>query len=211
MSVRCLFGTETEYAVIALNENGDVLPTAYAVARLRARAVKRPNLPAAESGVFLSNGGRFYVDVGNHPEYAAPETTDPWEAVRYSFAGDRLMAELAAEAALDAPRSAAVHVRKGNVDYTTRATWGSHENFLHERPPTVVRPSLVSHLVSRIVFTGGGGFDPFAPDVPRFVLSPRALFVQCPIGGSMTGRVALVDDRFVAALRAAYLARRRGQ
>ena len=34
--------------------------------------------------------GRVYVDHA-HPEYSAPETTDPFEAVRYDHAGDLIM------------------------------------------------------------------------------------------------------------------------
>ena len=39
------------------------------------------------TNVIAPNGGRVYVDHA-HPEYSAPETTDPFEAVRYDHAGD---------------------------------------------------------------------------------------------------------------------------
>ena len=42
------------------------------------------------TNVIAPNGGRVYVDHA-HPEYSAPETTDPFEAVRYDRAGDLIM------------------------------------------------------------------------------------------------------------------------
>lgn len=42
------------------------------------------------TNVIAPNGGRVYVDHA-HPEYSAPETTDPFEAVRYDHAGDLIM------------------------------------------------------------------------------------------------------------------------
>jgi proteasome accessory factor A len=60
------------------------------------------------------------------------------------------------------------------VDYSgTGATWGSHENHLSSRSPAQIGPALVPHLISRIVFTGGGGFDNLDPQAP-FLISPRA-------------------------------------
>ena len=56
------------------------------------RAAARPDMltdaPQLNiTNVIAPNGGRVYVDHA-HPEYSAPETTDPFEAVRYDHAGD---------------------------------------------------------------------------------------------------------------------------
>lgn len=195
MPVRSLFGTETEYAVTALDDAGAVLEVHGVAEGIFERATARPSLAGEESGVFLSNGARFYIDVGSHPEYASPETTNPWDAVRYALAGDRLTSEFAREAARCDPRVATLVVRKGNVDYAGQTTFGSHENYLHQRPPDALRPALVPHLVSRIVITGGGGFDPFNRKRARFVLSPRALFIRSLTNRSPIGEMPLVDDR----------------
>src|SRR5262245_59470246 len=151
-----LFGTESEFAVTALDRDGCVLPVCEVTQRILQRAGARPHLTGAESGIFLRNGARFYVDAGHHPEYAAPETANPWDAVCYSLAGDRLVARFAREVSCEEPRIASLVVRKGNIDYACSTTWGSHENYLHRRSPDEVRSALVSHLVSRIVFTGSG-------------------------------------------------------
>lgn len=42
------------------------------------------------TNVLCANGGRIYVDHA-HPEYSAPETTDPFEALLFDKAGDLLM------------------------------------------------------------------------------------------------------------------------
>jgi hypothetical protein len=195
VSQRALFGTETEYAVTALDREGNALP---GVAGLIAtRAALRPHLPATESGVFLANGGRFYTDVGGHPEYASPETVNPWDGVRYALAGDRLLTEFVQEVVETTPRIAGLVLRKGNVDYAHEGiTWASHENYLCRLAAADLRPRLVPHLISRIVFTGAGGFDPFDMSCPRFVLSPRALFIRqiVALATSAEGR-ALVDTR----------------
>ena len=55
------------------------------------RAAARPDMLTDSpqlniTNVIAPNGGRVYVDHA-HPEYSAPETTDPFEAVRYDRAG----------------------------------------------------------------------------------------------------------------------------
>jgi proteasome accessory factor A len=191
---RVIFGTETEYGVNAFAGDGRPLPANPVVNEFLTRAAARPSLPGSESGVFLANGARFYLD-GGHPEYASPETTNPWDAVRYSLAGDALMLQLAEEVPRAQPDIARLVVRKGNVDYAGQTTFGSHENYLHRCPSVRLRPALVPHLVSRIVLTGGGGFDPFETSRARFVLSPRALFLTRQIAVSVLGGRALVDER----------------
>ena len=59
------------------------------------RAAARPDMltdaPQLNiTNVIAPNGGRVYVDHA-HPEYSAPETTDPFEAVRYDHAGALIM------------------------------------------------------------------------------------------------------------------------
>src|ERR1700683_5555977 len=49
------------------------------------------------ANVILTNGARLYVDHA-HPEYSAPECTNPLDAVIWDKAGERVMAEGAAPA-----------------------------------------------------------------------------------------------------------------
>ena len=190
---RSLFGTESEYAVSGWS-SGRVLPPSEVALMLLARAESYPHMRGAEAGMFLPNGGRFYIDQ-SHPEWASPECTNPWEAVRHGLAGDLFLSRLAADLVREDPSIASLAVRKGNIDYESQVTWGNHENYLLRRDPHAVRPGLVSHLVTRIVFAGAGGFDPFDTRGPRFVLSPRALFLRGGIGRSAPSALTLVDER----------------
>src|SRR5262249_43606755 len=62
---------------------------------------------------------------------------------------------------------------RGNVDYSgSGSTWGSHESYLVASPPGTLARQLIPHLVSRLVYTGAGGFKNLSPGL-EFTLSPR--------------------------------------
>jgi proteasome accessory factor A len=83
------------------------------------------------ANVILTNGGRLYVDHA-HPEYSAPECTNPLSVVIWDKAGERVMAEAAAKAAT-VPGSAPIQLYKNNTD-NKGASYGSHENYLRCGP-----------------------------------------------------------------------------
>ncbi|KKL15593.1 hypothetical protein LCGC14_2504040, partial [marine sediment metagenome] len=142
------------------------------------------HLPGLNSdGVFLPSG-RLYMDLGSHPEFCTPECLNPWDVVRYALAGDRIMADLAAGASAS-PQLTDVRVRKGNVDYASRATWGCHESYSHRSGLSAMSGHLIPHLVSRICFTGAGGFNALAPGL-EFMLSPRVAHLSSVISGDST-------------------------
>ena len=55
-----------------------------------------------------------------------------------------------------------VNLLRCNVDYSgVPSTWGCHESYMHRvANPVAVPPQIVPHLVSRIIYTGAGGFTP---------------------------------------------------
>jgi len=163
MTGRRLFGTETEYAVTALDQAGVVFPPSeVGGALLRAAGRTLPHLPGTlDAGLFLANGSRLYVDAGDHPEVAGPECTDPWNAVRYARAGDLILLRLAEEVRRRNPAVAELRIFTGNVDYASGsgATWGAHESYCHRADPSLLGRGLVPHLVSRVIYSGAGGFD----------------------------------------------------
>src|SRR6185503_20187706 len=124
MNGRRLFGVETEYAVSAVRRDGTMWATPSFNEELLRRARRRLiHLPGtSDCGLFLSNGSRLYVDYGDHPEIGSPECLDPWDAVRYSKAGDRIMVQLADDVQRDHPEIAEILIRKGNVDYSGQLT-----------------------------------------------------------------------------------------
>jgi proteasome accessory factor A len=167
-------GVETEYAFRALGRHGRRVGQERLVERLVCLAAETmPSLPeAAGTGIFLATGGRLYVDAGLHPEYATPECPSPAVAVRYVKGGHRILERLAGALveADDLVEEASVFA--GNQDYASGNTWASHENYLHRSDPEALFENLVPHLVTRVVYTGAGGFNPTGPGI-EFTLSAR--------------------------------------
>ena len=93
------------------------------------------------TNVIAPNGGRVYVDHA-HPEYSAPETTDPFEAVRYDHAGDIIMRAAADKASEVTGQKIVLH--RNNVD-GKGASWGTHENYMMLR---AVPFDLVARLMT---------------------------------------------------------------
>ena len=170
-----LFGLETEYAFAVLDRQGQRLAQPIATAWLLEAARHRlTHLPDMQSGgMFLTNGARLYVDRGHHPEFAGPELANPWDAARYVKAGEQTLQDLAAELSRKENGVGQACFFRQNVDYSgTGSTWGSHESYLHRADPGLFQQHLIPHLVSRLIYTGAGGFDSSYPGI-RFTLSPR--------------------------------------
>lgn len=178
-----LFGLETEFAISTRNSGPAPEPidrehlSVDLFGEARARLVSLPDRQG--SGLFLSNGARFYPDAGNHPELCSPECECPEDTVRWQNASERLLARLIGDIEKRTGKRMALY--RCNVDYSgSGSTWGCHESYLHRTPPDRQAPNLVPFLASRIVYTGAGGFDSSRPDV-RFVLSPRTFHLRCAI------------------------------
>jgi proteasome accessory factor A len=196
MSAHRLFGVETEYAVTAIDRQGQLWAPAVFSSRLLDRARRRfAHLPATDTGLFLANGSRLYVDYGDHPEIGSPECLDPWDAVRYARAGDRIMVQLAQDVERAHAELADTIVRTGNVDYSgSGASWGAHESYCHRARPEILQRRLVPHLVSRVVYAGAGGFNPFSHGI-EFMLSPRASHITCVTSGESTRQRGIIHTR----------------
>src|ERR1700675_550417 len=117
-----------------------------------------PIVDADEVGaanMILTNGARLYVDHA-HPEYSAPECTNPLAAVIWDKAGEPVMAE-AADRGATVPRSAPIQLDKNNTD-SRGVSYGCHENYLMRRATPFA--DIVRHLspffVSRQVVCGAG-------------------------------------------------------
>src|SRR5260370_1420775 len=100
-------------------------------------------------------GARLYVDHA-HPEYSAPECTNPLDAVIWDKAGERVMAEAAARASA-MPGGPAIQLYKNNTD-NKGASYGCHENYLMNRatPFADIVRHLTPFFVSRQVICGAG-------------------------------------------------------
>jgi hypothetical protein len=186
--VTSLFGIETEYALSASGPRGNPVDRGPVLRRILQLAFEKyPSvLDRTARGVFLANGARFYADL-THPEYSTPEVANPWDVVRYAEAGDRFLAELAAEVAASSRSLATVQVFRCNVDYGgTGNTWGVHESYMYRSNPAALPKQLIPHLVSRLIYSGAGGFNSRLPHAAEFTLSPRVWHLQHTISGQST-------------------------
>ncbi|MCX6480342.1 MAG: depupylase/deamidase Dop, partial [Mycobacterium sp.] len=157
-----------------------------------------PIVDADEVGaanMILTNGARLYVDHA-HPEYSAPEVTDPMDAVIWDKAGERVM-EAAARHVASVPGATKLQLYKNNVD-GKGASYGTHENYLMSRqtPFAAVIAGLTPFMVSRQVVTGSGrvGIGP-SGDEPGFQLSQRADYIEVEVGLETTLKRGIINTR----------------
>ena len=109
---------------------------------------------------------------------------DPLLLVRSELAGRAIMREAAA-------RQGRVMLCS-NVDYQSLHAWGTHENYECRTPPGPAnRAALLTHLATRIVFSGAGGPHPRRPGM-RLVMSPRAALTIASYAGQGTLRKAMI-------------------
>ena len=188
-----LLGTETEYGITA---PGRPDLDAHALSALVVEACGVPATPVVEDSRhrMLGNGARFYVDHG-HPEYCTPETTSATDLLHHELAGDRIVADAAADVsdALGTP----VRVFKNNTDGKGQS-YGYHENILLHRstPWEEVEAALPTILVTRVILGGAGrgGLGP-ASEQAGFQLSQRADFFERTSGLDTTQRRGIVNTR----------------
>jgi proteasome accessory factor A len=145
--------------------------------------------------MILTNGARLYVDHA-HPEYSAPEVTDPLDAVIWDKAGERVM-EAAARYASSVPGAPRLQLYKNNVD-GKGASYGTHENYLMSRatPFSAVINGLTPFFASRQVITGSGrvGIGQ-SGDEAGFQLSQRADYIEVEVGLETTLKRGIINTR----------------
>jgi len=202
--VRTLLGSETEYAVAGILTSGKPVEQEVLAGWVLDLACKRHRHLVSGHGMFLENGARFYIDRGPHAEYATPECRDPWQVVRFIRAGERFMEDLAHELPASHTDLEQVMVFRTNVDYSgEQTTWGAHESYLHRVNPQLLPDQLIPHLVSRVVYSGAGGFNPKSSGL-EFTLSPRASFIAHAVSGESTGNRGIFHTKDEALARPPY-------
>src|SRR5947199_5056447 len=147
------------------------------------------------ANVILTNGGRLYVDHA-HPEYSAPECTNPLSVVIWDKAGERVMAEAATKAAT-VPGAAPIQLYKNNTD-NKGASYGCHENYLMRRatPFADIVRYLTPFFVSRQVVCGAGRVGIGADGRGSgFQISQRADFFEVEVGLETTLKRPIINTR----------------
>ena len=147
------------------------------------------------ANVILTNGARLYVDHA-HPEYSAPECTNPLSVVVWDKAGERIMAEAAAKAAT-VPGSHGIQLYKNNTD-NKGASYGCHENYLMRRstPFADIVRYLTPFFVTRQVVCGAGRVGIGADGRGTgFQISQRADFFEVEVGLETTLKRPIINTR----------------
>lgn len=184
-----VLGVETEYGLSA--RSGGRRLSAPEAAELLFRPVVAEHRSA---NVFLGNGGRLYLDVGSHPEYATPECRTARDLLVAERAGDQLVAGLAARAsALAEETGTRVSFRlfKNNTD-SFGNSYGCHENYLVTRALDLEAAValLTTFLVTRQVLCGAGRWHR-----GEFTISQRADHLHAQLSALTTRSRPLVNTR----------------
>ncbi|MDN5762402.1 MAG: proteasome accessory factor PafA2 family protein [Microlunatus sp.] len=200
-----IFGLETEYGIIVARRpgasptsarEGGELPTVEQAVKLMFEAT--PNA-FRTTNHFLPNGGRLYVDIGSHPEYASAECVRLDDLVANDQAGDRFVQDLADTAnAVLAERGvpAGIHVLRNNAD-SFGQTFGCHENYSASRSSDfghLIR-TLTALLVTRPILTGCGDLIAEADGSTRFVVSTRSEHIATTSSADPTKERPLVNTK----------------
>lgn len=169
-------GTEMEWAVLTRKTKleGFKQPTFSEVnAIIASRDLKVRSCPPHR---MLSNGGRLYLDVGDHPEYATPEDTSFIGTVANEIAGENILHDALQNMKEDGVLYDSI-LSKRVVDDALN-TWGYHMSFSVDASKIAIeRKSLASlgpHLATMNIMTGAGAVIP-AMEGAEFVVAQKVL------------------------------------
>ena len=187
-------GLETEYGVTCVVD-GQRRLSPDEVARYLFRKVV---VWGRSSNVFLPNGGRLYLDVGSHPEYATAECDNLSDLIKQDQAGDRIVEELAvsAEIRLNAEGiKGQIHLFKNNMDAAGNS-YGCHENFSVSRKKNFeeVTESIIPFLITRQIFCGAGKWI-FSSKGANFQISQRAEHMWESVSSATTRSRPIINTR----------------
>ncbi len=132
---------------------------------------------------FLSNGGRFYLDINDHIEYATPECRTLRDLGASAMAGFELVKGMfTAAVKRGAIKEYEMNTRVVDYHPIKGQTWGSHENYLVPRwfNPTheAYMIPLATHLATNTILSGAGAIRQFAPDQKfHYLVSQRLPFI----------------------------------
>ena len=219
-------GLETEFGVLCApvgppEETKADLPD---VERAAALIFRHRPVGYRSTNLFLPNGGRLYLDIGAHPEYATAECVRVRDLIAQDQAGRAILAAMAQRAAASLAQRgtpARLHLLANNTD-SAGHTYGCHESYsvprhlLDDSPGAqgvdggsgeAVMAVLTSFLATRPVLVGSGRpLEPGAAgsgtdargsgDEDAFWgLSPRAPHLKALTSADTTGQRALVNTR----------------
>ena len=187
-------GLETEYGVTCVVD-GQRRLSPDEVARYLFRKVV---VWGRSSNVFLPNGGRLYLDVGSHPEYATAECDNLSDLIKQDQAGDRIVEELAVSAEIRLNSEGIkgqIHLFKNNMDAAGNS-YGCHENFSVSRKMNFeeVTESIIPFLITRQIFCGAGKWMSSSKGA-NFQISQRAEHMWESVSSATTRSRPIINTR----------------
>jgi proteasome accessory factor A len=187
-------GLETEYGVTCVVD-GQRRLSPDEVARYLFRKVV---VWGRSSNVFLPNGGRLYLDVGSHPEYATAECDNLSDLIKQDQAGDRIVEELAVSAEIRLNSEGIkgqIHLFKNNMDAAGNS-YGCHENFSVSRKKNFeeVTESIIPFLITRQIFCGAGKWISSSKGA-NFQISQRAEHMWESVSSATTRSRPIINTR----------------
>jgi proteasome accessory factor A len=189
-----IMGLETEYGVTCVVD-GQRRLSPDEVARYLFRKVV---VWGRSSNVFLPNGGRLYLDVGSHPEYATAECDNLSDLIKQDQAGDRIVEELAVEAEIRLNAEGIkgqIHLFKNNMDAAGNS-YGCHENFSVSRKMNFeeVTENIIPFLITRQIFCGAGKWITNSKG-SNFQISQRAEHMWESVSSATTRSRPIINTR----------------
>lgn len=209
-----ILGTEMEWAIMARLRGSSVFKPLNGDGGMPqpANMISSQCLPGGVSSCYsyLSNGARYYGDVGGHVEYATPENLTLDDVVLSEFAGERLVAE-ALHNYLKTERSVDEAILHKRVVDDKGTTWGYHVNVSEERKYFMVpgeysvgnrlsfedklRPLLFHYATSLALLGSGVVYSPIRPGEHRFSLGQKVTDIQFDVNGSTTSQKPFISTR----------------
>ncbi|MDO4664640.1 MAG: proteasome accessory factor PafA2 family protein [Actinomycetaceae bacterium] len=188
---RRIFGLETEFGVTCA---GAAALDADAAVRRLFRGVQ----PGGVMNKFLPNGGRLYLDVGAHPEYATAECDDLVDLVANDEAGVafyRDMLQVANAKLREEGSDCRIHLFKNNID-SVGNSYGCHENYLVRRRPGFIEKieNTLSFFVTRQIICGAGYIEN-TPEGARYCFSQRSDTMWEGISSGTTRSRPIINTR----------------
>lgn len=193
---RRIVGVETEHGLTCagLGAGPSPLGADEAARYLFAGLVAR----GRSTNAFLRNGGRLYLDVGSHPEYATAECDRLEDLLVQDRAGSEILAGMARAGdrrLVEAGVKGRLHVFRNNVDSVGRS-YGCHENYLLRRRRDFrdVAGALVAFFATRQVVAGAGWVATLGP-APGYRFSQRANQMLETVSSATTRARPIINTR----------------
>lgn len=132
----------------------------------------------------LTNGGRLYIDVGAHPEYATPEDDTHMGTVANEFAGENIMFDALSKAKnRGLMKNFLLNKRVVDDGYNT---WGYHMSLCADAERLNISSKslmpLGMHLATINVFAGAGAIVPTARNGTMYTVAQKSLTLNRDFG-----------------------------